>query len=234
MKTAAAEPRAYQIVFDYFTDQIYNGTFKIGSRLPPEREIAEQLGVSRNSTREAIRMLEMMGFVESLQGSGNYIRCKPQRCITQALNMTMALHETNFEDLLRTYQTLGRETLRLAVSVATEEDLNQLDDQISQMEQAEDLEELLELDDQFRETVAASAHSDLLRYLLRMTGDLMDSLADGLWREMLSDEQWESMFRAIRREIAQGLAFHNEDQVQQALTQYFAILEERTESLSLE
>lgn len=69
--------RAYEKVLDYIRSEVRRGNLKRGERLPPERELAEQLGVSRNSVREAVRTLSLMGFVSSIQGAGNYISWRP-------------------------------------------------------------------------------------------------------------------------------------------------------------
>lgn len=69
------QTKAYEKVIEHIKKQIINHDLTIGEKLPPEREISEQLGVSRNSVREAIHMLEMMGFISSQQGAGNYVSC---------------------------------------------------------------------------------------------------------------------------------------------------------------
>ena len=61
------QTKAYEKVIEHIKKQIINHDLTIGEKLPPEREISEQLGVSRNSVREAIHMLEMMGFISSQQ-----------------------------------------------------------------------------------------------------------------------------------------------------------------------
>ena len=63
----------YQKVIEYIRNQIASNKLSIGSKLPTERELAEHLSISRNSTREAIRTMENMGMLESQQGSGNYL-----------------------------------------------------------------------------------------------------------------------------------------------------------------
>ena len=63
----------YQKVLSYFYDLVKDGTLTWGSKLPTERKIAEQLGIGRNSAREAICVLHGMGVVERKQGSGNYV-----------------------------------------------------------------------------------------------------------------------------------------------------------------
>lgn len=75
------QTKAYEKVIEHIKKQIINHDLTIGEKLPPEREISEQLGVSRNSVREAIHMLEMQAFVlavdniskEEIQKIGEYI-----------------------------------------------------------------------------------------------------------------------------------------------------------------
>jgi GntR family transcriptional regulator, transcriptional repressor for pyruvate dehydrogenase complex len=70
--------RIYQEIALQIRDHIENGEFASGSRLPSERELAQQLKVSRPSIREALIALEVEGFVEVRTGAGVFV-CKPKR-----------------------------------------------------------------------------------------------------------------------------------------------------------
>ena len=63
---------AHEIVVQ-LRELILGGKFAVGDKLPPERELAEQLGVNRGSLREAIKSLELIGLVRTRQGDGT--RC---------------------------------------------------------------------------------------------------------------------------------------------------------------
>ncbi len=65
--------RLYQAIADQICELIRHGSFQAGMRLPPERELAQQLGVSRPSLREALIALEIRGQVEIRMGSGGYV-----------------------------------------------------------------------------------------------------------------------------------------------------------------
>ena len=69
------QKKAYEIVIDYIKQQIRNRELMIGELLPPERELSEKLGVSRNSIREALKILSVIGVISSRQGAGNYVSC---------------------------------------------------------------------------------------------------------------------------------------------------------------
>ena len=74
MPFQSIEPRRlYRQIADQIRDLIRSGEFVAGARLPPERDLARQLGVSRPSVREALIALEVEGLVEVRIGSGIYV-----------------------------------------------------------------------------------------------------------------------------------------------------------------
>lgn len=78
----AVEPReekkyAYTTIIDRIRDMIRNGELAPGDRLPPERKLAETLGVSRNSLRQAFQALAERKIIESRQGDGTYLLTSP-------------------------------------------------------------------------------------------------------------------------------------------------------------
>ena len=66
-------PRVYSLVVEQIRELIESGQLKPGDKLPTERSLAEQLGVSRSSVREALSALEVLGVINSRQGLGNYV-----------------------------------------------------------------------------------------------------------------------------------------------------------------
>lgn len=83
MTQAADTRRVYQQIADQVLQLIRAGEFAVNSRLPSERDLAEQFKVSRPSVREALIALEVMGFVQIKMGSGVYV-CKPTQRKRQA------------------------------------------------------------------------------------------------------------------------------------------------------
>jgi GntR family transcriptional repressor for pyruvate dehydrogenase complex len=67
------------LVVEQLTEAIRLGAYRTGDRLPPERIIAEQMGVSRPSVREALSALQLVGVVESKPGDGTYVVKVPER-----------------------------------------------------------------------------------------------------------------------------------------------------------
>lgn len=91
--------KAYERVFDYFTAEITSGNLRLNDKIPTERALSETLKVSRNSAREALHVLEMMGLIECIQGSGNYIRCNTREYMTKLMSLTMVLQHINHTEV---------------------------------------------------------------------------------------------------------------------------------------
>ena len=81
----------YEKAIQYIDQLIQQGNLQVGSKLPTERAIAEELGLGRNSTREALSILHGMGMIERVQGSGNYISKDAGGSIHRILRMMLAL-----------------------------------------------------------------------------------------------------------------------------------------------
>ncbi|MBC3372501.1 FadR family transcriptional regulator [Pseudomonas sp. SWRI92] len=88
-----AERKPYQKIADQLRNYIAQGDFKTGSRLPPERDLTQLLGVSRPSLREALIALEIDGEIEIKMGSGVYVRARPE----SGKNRSMTLGESPSE-----------------------------------------------------------------------------------------------------------------------------------------
>jgi GntR family transcriptional repressor for pyruvate dehydrogenase complex len=94
------EVREYQKAIEYLCELVRVGELKIGSKLPTERKIAETLSIGRNSTREALRILENMGVVSCRQGSGNYITGDMTKTISGVIEMMLLLKQTTAEEVI--------------------------------------------------------------------------------------------------------------------------------------
>ena len=126
--------RMYVRVIDYIKQEITAGRLQIGSKLPPERTMAEMLGVSRNSVREAVRVLEIMGTTVSVQGAGHFIANNFESALVETLSLMFVLKELDFQQVSQLRYALELKSFTLAVQNATEQDLADLREIISQLD----------------------------------------------------------------------------------------------------
>lgn len=94
------EGREYQKAIEYLCRLVKKGELKVGSKLPTERKLAETLSIGRNSTREALRILENMGMIACRQGSGNYITGNMTKTISGVIEMMLLLKQVTREEIL--------------------------------------------------------------------------------------------------------------------------------------
>jgi GntR family transcriptional repressor for pyruvate dehydrogenase complex len=110
--------RTYELVLQRIEAQIVSGALRAGERLPPERELAELLGVSRPAVREALRVLEAQGALRSQvgqgPGSGTMIDRVPSDALTRLLRLHVALGSFPLADVIETRVTLERSIAFLA------------------------------------------------------------------------------------------------------------------------
>lgn len=110
--------RTYELVLQRIEAQIVSGALRAGERLPPERELAELLGVSRPAVREALRVLEAQGALRSQvgqgPGSGTIIDRVPSDALTRLLRLHVALGSFPLADVIETRVTLERSIALLA------------------------------------------------------------------------------------------------------------------------
>ena len=159
--------RLYQQIADQIRTFIDKGNYTPGARLPPERDLAQQLGVSRPSVREALIALEIEGSVEVRMGAGVYV-CSVAQRKPQAL---ATMGESPIE-LMQARAAIEGTIILLACARATPEALvalrQILDNMLAAMAQNRSP---LVFDRQFHQTIAAMAGNSVLE---RLVGELFD------------------------------------------------------------
>ena len=116
-----------QQVFDQLRDLIFRGNLKPGDKLPPERELAQGMGVSRPTLREAINRLVDRGLLEHHQGQGTFVAAPEQRKKQNPLSALMDGHEATLPELLEVRLALESNAAMLAARRATSEDIANLE-----------------------------------------------------------------------------------------------------------
>ena len=132
MPLQAVEPqRLYRQIADQLRTLIQSGEFVAGSRLPAERDLAKQLGVSRPSVREALIALEVEGWVEVRTGSGVYVLDRAQH--TQSAEKTIATTEWGPLELIRARRVVEGEMAAIAALQAKRKHLDAMRQALADM-----------------------------------------------------------------------------------------------------
>jgi GntR family transcriptional repressor for pyruvate dehydrogenase complex len=156
---------------------IVEGQLEPGMRLPPEREFAEQLGVSRTVIREAVHILVTKGLLETRHGVGTVVRRVTNDQVIASLNILLQAQGISLENLHDVRSILEVEIAGLAAQQATEKDIVVLNDLIARMEAVvNDPEAFVAGDADFHQALARMSHNPLLGVLLDSIRDLMQEV----------------------------------------------------------
>jgi len=127
--------KIYEEIVEQIKDLMAEGDLKPGDKLLSERELAERLQVSRASVREALRALEMMGFVEIRTGEGTFVREACSDAIIQPLAMFISIERGNFFEIYEVRKIFETAAARLAAERATSDELQKIAEALRQMEE---------------------------------------------------------------------------------------------------
>ena len=139
-------PRIFEQITSQLRKRVIHGHLKPGDRLPPERELAEKLGVSRSTVREALRVLEIAGVLRLQKGAsgGAFVVAPNGDVLTTALQDMFQLGSITPAELTEARLAIEATVIRLACERISEEALAQLERNVE-------------------ESIAASKASDLVR-----------------------------------------------------------------------
>jgi GntR family transcriptional repressor for pyruvate dehydrogenase complex len=166
--------RLYEQVIARVRDHIDIQGLEPGDRLLPEREMAERLGVSRTSLRQALTALEVMGLIEVRHGGGAFITQPPEALLPHLAAALADAHE-QLPAIMEVRQAIETQTARLAGLRRTQSDIEGLARALEEMAKAgADVERAAEADRHFHDGIAVAARSPLLYELWAHTADPID------------------------------------------------------------
>lgn len=160
--------RLYEQIVQQVEESIHKGALKPGDQLPPERELAEQFGVSRTAVREAVKALREKGLVEAYPGRGTFITDGTSYSIRQSLDRVMKIGQAEGSAYLaEVREILEPEIAALAATRADEEDLANMRGPVSVMDEAKkDPDAYIEADLDFHLALAEAAANPLILSLI--------------------------------------------------------------------
>lgn len=162
--------RLYEEIVEQIKHFISSGKLKPGDKLLPERELAEKLGVSRASVREAIRTLDILGIIDIRPGGGTFVRGTDSDDIIRPLAMFLAVEQNTLLDMFEMRRIFETATARLAAQRATSEELDEILDMVMKLRDGlnvRDPEKGEEFDAAFHFAVAEATHNALLIKLFK-------------------------------------------------------------------
>lgn len=161
-----------EVVLDHIKHQIAEGTLQPGAQLPPELELARELGVSRTPVREAIKVLAAAGVVEVRHGHGTFVANGAQASLGQLLLFEIYLKDTTPQKLMELRTIFERSAAELAAQRRTPEDLQAMRNAIERLRTLVEVEPLdfdatLEADLDFHRAIYRATKNELVETLAK-------------------------------------------------------------------
>ena len=199
--------------------RILEGSLKPGDRLPAERALALDLGVSRPSLREAIQKLVSKGLLSTRHGGGTFVTDRLEAHFADPWQDLVNGHPLLHRDLLEFRQMLESEAAQMAADRATDADIKRLDAVYAKLEQVyagADLAACIDADVEFHQVVAEAAHNVLIGHLsASLMRVIHGHVSNNLEHLHARPQRWDQL-QSQHRAIWQAIREHRPQQAAQA------------------
>jgi DNA-binding FadR family transcriptional regulator len=146
---------------------IVSGVLRPGDRLPKEADLAAQLGLSRNSLREAVRALSLVRILDVRQGDGTYVTSLEPKALLDGLSFIVDLHhDTTVLEFFEVRRILEPAATALAANKISAESVSALRDHLTKVTDESSVEDLVDNDLEFHRRIAEAAGNSVLYSLV--------------------------------------------------------------------
>lgn len=160
--------------FEQLISHVVNGDWKAGDRIPPERELCQQLGIARTSLREALKAMELVGMLDSRVGDGTFVCPRSEFLARPLLWAFTGTDETELKDVMEARVMLERDLAGLAAERGSEDEIAKIGDAVRAMKDSVASGTLMiEADMRFHLAVAEAAHNGVLQNAVQLLRNLM-------------------------------------------------------------
>ncbi len=220
--TAVRRTRVFQDVAQQIQRLIVDGALKPGDKLPPERELAERLGVSRGSVRDAIRTLELVGLVVPRQGEGTVVADLSSEALAVPIASVLLRKRELIAELLDIRKMLEPALAARAAANASPDDIAHLED-VLRRQRAKVLrgEPTIEEDTEFHYAIAVAAKNGVVRKVLDV---LMDLLRETRSRSLQAQGRPQRSLAGHRR-VLDAIKRRDADAAERAVKQHLQEIE---------
>lgn len=204
--------RLFEEICDQIKTRLSEGVIGPGDKLPPERDLAEQFGVSRSAVREALRALEVSGLIELRKGSkGGAFLLEESAPLTQSMEDMIDLGRVSMRDFTEARILITEVVVRLACERGKKKDFDAIERDIARLEAAvargEGRSDTSYVTN-FYDLLAAATGNQMLRFLTNGIAGLLARLIDTKRPAPMSDlgERRRAILKALRARDANAAA----------------------------
>lgn len=162
------------IIMDQIKEMVYDGRLKVGDKLPSELELANKIGVSRASIREALKALKEMGLIDSKVGGGSFISNNFIDSLSGPLSLMVALNNTDMKSIFEFRKVIEIGAISSATNNYTNQELHELNEILDNMKLASEEQVLGKLDREFHEKIIDMSKNIFFKINMKAIVDILD------------------------------------------------------------
>lgn len=205
METKFKINRVYHQVIEYISNLIRDDELKKGDKLPTERELASKLGVSRNSIREALKTLDVIGLVDRRQGDGTFIKRQFDECFTDPLSIIFMLEKVEKHEILEFRNMIEIEMASLAAKRITKIEIEKLEKVYEYLVNHSNEKISAKYDKEFHYIIAKATKNFIVLNSYNMMSSLMDAFISDIRLKVLEKESEIRTVKTIHLDILEAL-----------------------------
>jgi GntR family transcriptional repressor for pyruvate dehydrogenase complex len=212
--------KVYEQVIEQIKGMIAEGTLKKGDQLPSERDLGEQLHVSRTSIREALRAMEIIGIIECKQGGGNFVRENFENNLFEPLSMMFMLEKGDPMEIIELRKIIEVETVALAATRITKEEIESIGKIIEELKHSTNEDSAVKIDKRFHYEIAKASKNSLIISILNAISSLMDAYIKDARTKILVEESNRVLLADQHEKVYLALKKHNAAEAVEAMKQH--------------
>ncbi len=219
MFTAIKQRKLSVVVLEQIKKVISDGSIKPGERLPGERTLAEELGVSRPPVRDAIKELIFRGYLET-RGNATYVKSLTGVLLPDTLKEHVATSGNAFQELAEIREVLeGWAASKAAVS-RTEKQLAHMKQIVQHMENPSKADKMTALDLDFHRTLAEMVGNTLFMHQIQSIAEVMIPIVSQYRETILTTEKEKAFLLEHHRTIYEQIRDRNPDGAKTAMVEH--------------
>jgi GntR family transcriptional repressor for pyruvate dehydrogenase complex len=160
--------------FEQLISHVVKGSWKAGDRIPPERELCQQLGIARTSLREALKAMELIGMLDSRVGDGTFVCPRTEFLSRPLLWAFTGSDHTELHDIMEARTIIEENLAGLAAERGSDEDIARIGESVQAMRDSIARgDSILEADMSFHIAICQAARNEVLRNAVQLLRNLM-------------------------------------------------------------
>jgi len=207
-----------EVIVQQIKDQIKKGILKPGEKLPSERKLADLLGVSRASIREAIQALAFSGYLEVIQGKGTYI-LEIATQYDEIVKFFSEFSNYSLDYLMEARIMLEGEFARLAALNASPEEIDVIERIFNEIAKSKDINSFVVKDLKFHLTIAKATHNPIMNGIMKIIVEMLYKETQKII-EISKDTRVNTI--ETTRNLVQAIKQRNADQAKELMSEHIS------------